>query len=55
MTDTLKQLDAECNELFRRLDTLKSQGRDRNDDAEYMQTLFTLRDKTRQRLGATSS
>lgn len=47
----LKELDAECNALFRKLDALKTAGRDKNSDAEYMQTLYTLRDKTRERLG----
>ncbi len=51
MNEKLKQLDQECNALFRRLDELKVQGKDTNDNAEYMQTLYTLRDKTRERLG----
>jgi hypothetical protein len=49
-TKKLAQLDAECNTLFRKLETLKSEGRDKNSDGEYMQTLYTLRDKTRERL-----
>ena len=51
MNNQLDQLDHECNELFRKLDTLAACGRDRNSDPEYMQTLYTLRDKTRERLG----
>ena len=50
-SDDLKRLDSECTALFRKLDGLKQVGRDKNDDPEYMQTLYTLRDKTRERLG----
>jgi hypothetical protein len=49
--ERLQQLDKECNELFRKLDALKKLGRDKNTDHEYMQTLYTLRDKTRERNG----
>ena len=48
--EQLRQLDGECNTLFRKLEALSAEGRNRNDDAEYMQTLYTLRDKTQQRL-----
>ena len=48
---TMQEMDAECNALQRKLDALKAAGRDKNSDIEYMQTLYTLRDKTRARLG----
>lgn len=49
--ETLAKLDAECNALFRELDRMKAEGLDWNDNPVYMQTLYTLRDKTRARLG----
>lgn len=47
----LRELDSECNRLFRKLDAMKAAKEDRNDNPVYMQTLYTLRDLTRQRLG----
>ena len=42
------ELDAACNAGFRRLDELKSQGKDGS--PEYMQALYALRDLTRARM-----
>lgn len=47
----MHELDSEINALFIRQDELKKLGRDRNDDIEYMQNLYRLRDLTRQRNG----
>jgi len=56
MTDAeLKLLDAECDVLLRRLADLKAAGRDSNSDVEYIETLYTLRDKTRERLGRSNA
>ena len=56
MTDAeLKLLDVECDVLLRRLADLKAAGRDSNSDVEYIETLYTLRDKTRERLGRSNA
>ena len=44
-----RELDAQCNALFRKLEEMKKSGLDKNDNQEYMQTLYTLRDLTRER------
>lgn len=48
MADELKDLDAQCTALWRKLEAIKAQGGDGN--AEYMATLYELRDLSARRL-----
>ena len=48
----MQEMDARCNALSRKLDAMKAAKQDRNDNLEYMQTLYDLRDACRARSGA---
>src|SRR5208282_4942052 len=45
---------AECNALFRKLDQLKAEGKDKTKGGEYDAVLRELQTKTKQRLGSTA-
>ena len=52
MTITIAEHDAKCNELFRKLDTLKASGADKVRGGDYDAVLCQLQVATRERLGA---
>ena len=47
--DIMQTMDARCNALSRKLDAMKAANQDSNDNLEYMQTLYDLRDACRAR------
>lgn len=44
------ELDVKCNALWRKIEAMKDAKQDRNDNPEYMQTLYDLRDACRARV-----
>lgn len=46
---TMKEMDAKCNALFRKLDDLKARGADKEKGGEYDRVLYELRDLTKAR------
>ena len=47
----MEEMDARCNALSRKLEAMKAAKQDGNDNLEYMQTLYDLRDACRARAG----